>query len=77
MAIQYFPVDIDHCLATEGLATAILSRTVHYSMLYEDVPKQVLSCVSLASRILGIKKRVWTPKGLYNELLKSGAYVIK
>lgn len=65
-------------IATEARSTAILCATVHYSGIYKKAPIEIMTCITVAKRILGIHGRwIWTPRGLYRELLKSGAKVVK
>jgi hypothetical protein len=70
-AVKIYPNKIE-----ELISGIVLSRTVHYSMIYEKMPLMPLTCVAIACRILGIRKRIMTPKGLYDELIKSGCNVI-
>lgn len=56
--------------------TAVLQITVHYGSFYRPKRPELLTCVTLAKRILCIKHGV-TPKGLYHELIMAGATVIK
>lgn len=56
---------------------AVLCRIVHYGMLYKPAPIRMLSCVSIALMLLGINKRIFTPRGLYKELKRAGALVIR
>lgn len=61
----------------EQHCTALLSQTVHYGMLYQPSPVEIMSCVSVAKRLLGIRKRIYTPYGIYKEMLKMGAKIIQ
>ena len=58
--------------------TAVLQFTVHYGACYKYAHVEPLTCVSLAKRVLCIRRRwLLTPKALYHELIKAGAVVIK
>lgn len=75
---------LQHCLASKIYPTKlvdcisgiVLSRTVHYGMIYNPMPIMPMTCVTVACRLLGIRKRIFTPHGLYKELIKSGANVV-
>lgn len=71
MAIKIYPGEVKNYIS--GI---VLSRTVHYGMLYDKMPLMPMTCTTVASRVLGIKKRILTPKKLYDELIKAGANVI-
>lgn len=58
-------------------STAILQYTVFYGAHYRPACIEPLTCVSMAKRLLGIRKRLVTPKGLYRELLRAGALTLK
>jgi hypothetical protein len=57
--------------------TAILSYTVHYGAHYKNAPIEFLHCVSVVKRLLGLRGWFITPEGLYKEMLRAGALVIK
>lgn len=71
MAIKIYPGNIK-----DYLCGIVLSRTVHYGMLYQKMPLMPMTCTTVACRILGIKKRILTPKGLYNEMVAAGANIV-
>lgn len=75
MAVRWMPGKVEHYIQQEieQQCTAVLSLTVHYSMVYDKQLLDWVSCVSIAKRILGIRKRVVTPYGLYKAMLKAGA----
>ena len=79
LAIQHFDMPIDEVIADELRqgCTAILCMTVHYGMLYRKQTPDPFTCVSVAKRLLGINKILFTPHGLYNEMLRAGATAIK
>lgn len=70
-AIDTYPGEIK-----DYITGIVLSRTVHYGMIYEPMPILPTSCVTFACRLLGIRKRIFTPRGLYKELIKCGANII-
>lgn len=78
MAVREYPCSIESFITQEAEqgCTAILQHTVHYGSHYRPAPIELLTCVSVTRRILGIS-RGKTPKALYRELLKAGALVIK
>ena len=79
MAIREYPNTLDDILQQELLQnpTAILQMVVHYGSHYRPGFIEPLTCVSVAKRILGIRRRLLTPKQLYHELIRAGALVIK
>lgn len=79
MAIREYPNTLEDIIAQELAQnpTAILMMTVHYGSHYKLMPLELLTCVSVAKRVLGIRSRLITPKGLYHELIKAGAVIIK
>lgn len=79
MAIREYDNTIESFLLQEAEQnpTAILQLTVHYGSHYKPAPMELLTCVSVAKRILGIRNRLITPKALYHELIKAGAIIIK
>lgn len=79
MAVKEYPNSLVDIVQQEIAQnpTAILQYTVHYGSHYKPAPIELLTCVSVAKRILGIRNRLVTPKQLYHELLKAGAEVIK
>lgn len=78
MAVREYPCSIESFIEQELAQnpTAILQYTVHYGSHYQPAPLELLTCVSVTKRLLGIRKSK-TPKGLYHELIKAGAFVIK
>lgn len=79
MAIREYPNTLEDILQQELLQnpTAILQYTIHYGSHYRPGFIEPLTCVSVAKRILGIRRRLLTPKQLYHELIRAGALVIK
>ena len=79
MAVREYPNTIEDFLQQELAQnpTAILQMTVHYGSYYKECPIDILSCVSVAKRLLGIHSRLLTPKQLYHEMIRAGATVIK
>jgi hypothetical protein len=78
MAVREYPNSLEDFIAQELSfnPTAILQLTVHYGSHYRPAPIELLTCVSVAKRLLGIRHGK-TPKQLYHELIKAGALVIK
>jgi hypothetical protein len=78
LAVRHYTGAVEHYIGQEieQKCSAVLSLTVHYSMVYERQLLDWVSCVSIAKRILGIRKRVITPKGLHKAMLKAGAQEI-
>lgn len=78
MAVTEYPNSLEDYINQElqQNPTAILQYTVHYHSHYRPAPIELLTCVSVAKRILGIRHGK-TPKGLYHELIRAGANVIK
>lgn len=80
MAVKEYPNTLEDILQQEILQnpTAILQRIIHYGACYKPSNIEILTCVSVAKRVLGIRNRwVLTPRQLYKELLRSGALTIK
>lgn len=79
MAIKEYPNTLDDIIQQELAQnpTAILQYTVHYHSHYRHGFIEPLTCVSVAKRILGIRRRLLTPKSLYFELIRAGAMIIK
>lgn len=79
MAVREYPNTLEDIMQQEIAqnVTAILQLTVHYGSHYKPAPLELLTCVSMAKRLLGIRSRLITPKALYHELIKAGAFVIK
>lgn len=79
MAVREYPNTLEDIVAQELAQepTAIVQLTVHYGAFYKPLPLELLTCVSIAKRLLCISTRVFTPKQLYHELVKAGATVIK
>lgn len=71
LSAKIYPAKLSDCL--DGV---VLSRTVHYGMIYKPSPLMPISCVTVACRVLGIQKRILTPYGLYKELLNAGANIV-
>lgn len=69
-------VNIINQEATQG-TTAILQYTVYAGAHYRDWIVEPLTCVSVAKKVLGFRRRLITPYGLYKELLRAGAIAIK
>lgn len=78
MAVREYPNTLEDYMQQELAQnpTAVLQLTVHYGSHYRPAPLELLTCVSVAKRLLGIR-RGKTPKQLYHELIKAGALVIK
>ena len=78
MCVREYPNTLEDILQQEAAQapTAILQMTVHYGSHYRAAPIEILTCVSVAKRLLGIRTRCITPKGLYKEMIKAGATVI-
>ena len=78
MCIREYPCSIESFIEQEAAQkpTAILQLTVHYASHYKPAPIEILTCVSICKRLLGIRTRCITPKGLYHELIKAGATVL-
>lgn len=78
-AIREYPNTLEDIVSQEleQNPTAILQMTVHYGSYYKQLPFELLTCVSVAKRLLGISTRVFTPKGLYHEMIRAGAIIIK
>lgn len=57
--------------------TAVLQYTVYAGAHYKGWPPEPMTCVSIAKKVLGIRAWVFTPYGLYKELLRAGAIAIK
>lgn len=79
-AVQYYAnAKLDDMIRQEleQGCTAILSQTVHYSSFYHIQPIEPFTCVTVAKRMLGIRKRIITPFALYREMVKMGATIIK
>ena len=78
MAIREYPNTLEDILFQEAepRPTPILQMTVHYGSIYKPAPIELLTCVSVAKRLLGIRTRCLTPRGLYKEMIKAGATVI-
>lgn len=79
MAVREYPNTLEDFLKQEieQNPTAILQLTVHYHSHYRPFPIEIHSCVSIAKRLLCIRKRIYTPKALYHEMIKAGAVIIK
>lgn len=79
ISLKEYPNTITNMVSQESAqnATAILQYTVHYSSYYKPAPLELLTCVSVAKRVLGLQNRILTPKRLYHELIKAGAIVLK
>lgn len=79
MAVREYPNSLPDIIAQEMAQnpTAILQYTVHYGAHYKPAPIELLTCVSVVKRILGIRTRCFTPKGLYHEMIKAGALILK
>ena len=79
IAIKQYPNSITNLVQQElaQFPTAILQYTVHYGSHYKENYIELLTCVSVVKRILGIRSHLITPKSLYHELLKAGAIAIK
>ncbi len=79
MGIREYPNTLEDIVQQEleQNPTAILQLTVHYASHYKPAPVEILTCVSVAKRLLGIRTRCITPKALYHELIKAGALVLK
>lgn len=78
-AISNYDEPVESIIAREidGGVTAVLALTVHYSSHYLPTPIEILTCVNATKRLLGIRKRIYTPKGLYHEMIKAGAHILK
>lgn len=76
-AISHSTASIEDYLASAQDCTAILMLTVHYGSHYKVAPMDILTCVSVAKRILGIRSHLITPYALYKELIRAGATIIK
>lgn len=78
LAVREYPNSIEDFITQElnQKPTALLQYTVHYGAHYLPSHIEPLTCVTVAKRILGIRKRILTPKALYHELIKAGAHVI-
>lgn len=78
MAVREYPNTLEDILQQEleQNPTAILQLTVHYGSHYQPAPLELLTCVSVCKRLLGIR-RGRTPKQLYHEMIRAGAIVIK
>ena len=78
MAIREYPNTLEDILQQELAQnpTAVLQLTVHYSSHYRPAPFELLTCVSVCKRLLGIRYGR-TPKQLYHEMIRAGAIVIK
>jgi hypothetical protein len=79
IAIREYPNSVFDIVQQEVAqdCTAVLQYTVHYGAHYKHAPLDILQCVSVTKRILGITTRCITPKSLYHELIRAGAIVIK
>lgn len=79
LAVKEYPNTLCEMIQAEAErgVTAMVQFTVHYSSHYRPGYLEPITCVSVAKRILGIRRRLITPKALYHELIRAGALVIK
>jgi hypothetical protein len=78
LCVRHCDQSIEDAIANEIAhnCTAVLCHTVHYGAHYKPRGIEIISCVTIAKRLLCIKKST-TPKQLYFEMLRAGAQVIK
>lgn len=79
LAVRYESISLIDAAQHYGAnAQAILSYTCDYRRNVLPVRRGVITCVSIVKAVLGLRKcRAVTPFGLYRQLLKRGAFVVK
>jgi hypothetical protein len=78
LCVRHCDQSIEQAIENELLhdCTAIVAHTVHYGAFYKPKGLEILSCVSIAKRLLCLNNGR-TPKQLYHETIKAGGNVIK
>ncbi len=80
LSVRHYPNSIVNIVGQEidAKPTAVLQYAVHYGAHYKPAPLEIITCVTTAKRILGIRNRwIVTPYQLYKELLRAGAIALK